>query len=509
MGYLALGLISAATSLAVTSADADTLLQCSNIAPPNNVQFEQPPQWQTTETLPRYCQVRGTISERIRFEMRLPAQWNGRFMMAGCGGFCGELLPDKPGYSNTINEALKRGYAAISHDAGHQAKSWQVSWAYDDPEALEIWAHKVIPLVHAAGLALVDNLYQQAPNYSYFSGCSNGGRLGLIAAQRYPDLFDGIAAGGPILNLSETAGLWGNWVLQHAGSADAPLLEKSEVQWVKKAVMQHCDATDGQRDGVISAPRSCSFDFNRLRCPADQADHTNCLSNAQATMLNTLYGGVKTSDGTRVAATMEYGSEHYADIWIFGSPEQPAWGAAASQGYRQLLSMELLGKETTTAISTQQMLDWIANANLPALTDAVNPNLSALKQHDTKLMIYQGWADPLIIPQPVINYYQQAIAATGDLEQLQQNARLFMLPGWGHCWERPAEAPDQFDPLHVLEQWVEQDQAPDAVIATQRNGEAIERSRPICAYPKVAQLIPDSDPKVASSYQCVSSEAPE
>lgn len=480
-------------------------LQCEDITAPAEVTFAQPPKWQTTDALPKYCQVRGRIADRIRFEMRLPEDWNGRFMMAGCGGFCGELLPDKSGHSNAINEALKRGYAAISHDAGHQAKSWQVNWAYEDAEALEIWAHKVIPMVRNLGVELVNAVYQQAPNYSYFSGCSNGGRLGLIAAQRYPQLFDGIAAGGPILNLSETAGLWGNWVLQHAAAADAPLLTAVEVEWLKNQVLQQCDGHDDQTDGIISAPQQCHFDFSSLQCTSEQ-EPSNCLSAEQTNMLTTLYSGVKNAKGEVVAGSMEFGSEHYADIWIFGTPERPAWGAAASQGYRQLLSMELFERETANAVSTQTMLDWLDQAALPQLTDAVEPTLAGLQQHATKLMIYQGWADPLIIPQPVIDYYQQALASTDDNEALQEHARLFMLPGWGHCWERPAEAPDQFDPLQVLEQWVEQDQAPDAFIATQKHGETVVRSRPICAYPKVAQLQVDSDPNLASSYQCVSPE---
>src|SRR5690606_21482837 len=118
---------------------------------PENVTLEAQPSWRLGAGLPRFCKVRGKIAKRIRVEMRLPADWNGRFMMAGCGGFCGELLPDKSGHSNTINEALKRGYAAISHDSGHQAKSWQTEWAYQDQEALEIWSHKVLPLVSEVG----------------------------------------------------------------------------------------------------------------------------------------------------------------------------------------------------------------------------------------------------------------------------------------------------------------------------------------------------------------------
>ena len=185
---------------------------CSSLPAPEGVVFSVAPAWVESGELPTYCRVSGSIDGRVNFEMRLPETWSGRFLMAGCGGFCGELLPDKPGHSNAINEALKRGYAGISHDSGHQAKSWETHWA-TDPEALALWAHKILPVVAGVGTQLATSLYGQSPRYKYFSGCSNGGRLGLQAAQRYPELFDGIAAGAGIFELSGIAGLWGNWLI--------------------------------------------------------------------------------------------------------------------------------------------------------------------------------------------------------------------------------------------------------------------------------------------------------
>ncbi|MGI9229947.1 MAG: tannase/feruloyl esterase family alpha/beta hydrolase [Gammaproteobacteria bacterium] len=475
---------------------------CSGIKVPSRVTLEASPSWQQFETLPRYCRVRGTIAERIQFEMRLPEEWNGRFMMAGCGGYCGTLLPDKPGHSNSINEALKRGYAAISHDSGHQADSWEVDWAYDDTEALELWAHKVLPLVAGVGIELTEAMYNESPDYRYFSGCSNGGRLGLMAAQRYPDLFDGIAAGAPILDLSGTAGLWGNWMIDQTGAEKSVVLPTEKVAFVKEVVMAQCDAIDGQSDGIINDPHACSVDFTDFQC-SDGEMSDSCLTEQQSNMLNSLYGGVRNNKGEVVNPALLFGSEHYADIWHFGSIEMPAWGVRASQGYRQLLSNDLYGKETPLTISTDEMEDWIERSSIPALTDAPDSDLSGLRKADTKLMIYQGWSDPLIIPDPVINYYEQAIEHGGNLDKLKENARLFMLPGWGHCWERAAEAPDQFNPLQVLEPWVEQGEAPESFVAEQHNeqGEVV-RSRPICAYPQVARYQSGRSPARAESYQC-------
>ena len=167
------------------------------------------------EDLPDFCQVEGRIAQQIDFVLRLPArEWNGKFAVAGCGGFCGGLHPDKPGYSNSINEALKDGYAAITTDGGHRAPSWDTNWAIGNPAALALYAGEWMPLAVDAGRTLIERYYLKSPHRTYVSGCSNGGRLGMYAAQRYPGLFDGIAAGGGIFDLTGNSGVHGLWLLQ-------------------------------------------------------------------------------------------------------------------------------------------------------------------------------------------------------------------------------------------------------------------------------------------------------
>jgi hypothetical protein len=249
-------------SLGYTQADTDissAAALCAKLQPAADVKLRESPRWIDKGSLPAHCEVRGIKANKVEFLMRLPTPWNGRFMMAGCGGFCGELLPDKPGYSNSINEAVKRGYAAIAHDGGHKAASWDTDWAAD-AEALDIWAYRILPLMVDVGLDLTRQTYGKDPDYKYFSGCSNGGRLGLIAAQRYPHLFDGIAAGASILDLSGTAGLWGNWLISNAYRENALLLDASIQSRLKKIVLQQCDVKDGRADGMISEPRSCDID---------------------------------------------------------------------------------------------------------------------------------------------------------------------------------------------------------------------------------------------------------
>ncbi len=475
---------------------------CAGLAAPAGVVFAAGPDWIEAAELPRYCRVRGTIQGRVQFEMRLPAQWNGRFLMAGCGGFCGALIPDKPGHSNAINEALKRGYAAISHDGGHQAKSWETHWA-SDAEALELWAHKVLPVVTRAGTALATSLYGKPPRYKYFSGCSNGGRLGMQAAQRYPELFDGIAAGASIFDLSGTAGLWGNWLIVNNQQGMESRFPRAKVPLIRQWVMARCDALDGLTDGIIDDPRRCSIDFTEATCPSDNPATDQCLTGPEAEVLNTLYGGVKNGAGETVYPTVVYGSEQYADRWLFGADGEPAWGVRASASYRQLLAYDLEEDDHPAGFSTDRMLAWIRRSTVPALSDAANPDLSGLRRAGTRLLIYQGWSDPLIIPEPIIDYYKSAVEAAGGLALLQENARLFMVPGWGHCWEKRANAPDSFDPLLALERWVEQGHAPEYIVAKQEaTAGRGQRSRPVCSYPATARLKPGGDPDQYTSYHC-------
>jgi feruloyl esterase len=398
---------------------------------------------------------------------------------------------------------LKRGYAAISHDSGHQAKSWETHWARDR-EALDLWAHKVLPVVAGVGNSLIVSLYGEPAHHRYFSGCSNGGRLGLMAAQRYPDLFDGIAAGGSIFDLSGIAGLWGNWLITQTHGDEDFLFPPDKVPLIKELVMRQCDDADGQKDSIISDPRACRIDFGAVRCADDSVAADNCLSALEVEVLERLYGGVQNGDGKIIYPSAPYGSEHYSDIWLFGTNLSPAWGVLASAGYRGMLASDLAEDDIPQGLATDRMVDWISRSSIPALTDATDSDLSGLREAGGKLLIYQGWSDPLIIPEPIVGYYEQAIEAAGGLEELQTYARLLMVPGLGHCWERPALAPDDFDPLQVLEQWVEDGLTPDYIIASQRGPEGeVLRSRRVCAYPATAQLVDIENPDSQENYLCV------
>lgn len=452
---------------AATSSTA-TAASCAAAVAPAGVVFDDSPRWQATSRLPPHCEIRGLAAGKIRFVMRLPAAWEGRFLLAGCGGFCGELQPDKEGLGNAINVAVRRGYAAISHDGGHQAASWETSWA-EDAEALEIWAHKVLPLMTQAGVDIAKSVYGIAPRYKYFSGCSNGGRLGMMAAQRYPGLFDGIAAGASIFDLSGTAGLWGAWMTQQTLPEGKPVIAPERWAVVHRKVLQRCDALDGQRDGRIDTPRACTVDFSTFTSGDEP------LTAAEASALTALYGGVRDASGAMIYPALELGSEFFGDIWLGGSEARAAWGTLASRGYRQMLARSLGHSPGDVPADVDAVRDMIARSPVPAITDAVDTDLAAHARSGSKLLIYHGLADPLIIPRPLENYYATAAERAGGLAALRQHTRLFMIPGWGHCWERPATAGDDFDPLAAVEAWVERGQAPDSLPLRSRDGQRVEQ----------------------------------
>ena len=255
-----------AASLPLVEIITATNESCADVIVPKDVVLTSPPVWKNLPDLPKFCQIRGQIEGNTLFELRLPKQWNGRFLMAGCGGCCGSLLPDKKGHSNSINEALKNGFAAISHNGGHQGASSKTQWAFNNPELLTLFAHKILPQVTKIGVAITESLYHKAPHHRYFSGCSNGGRLGMMAAQRYPYLFDGIAAGSSIFDLSGNAGLWGNWLVEQTQPKDKPLFDRNKTAFLEKIVLKQCDPLDGEQDGVIADPQACKVDLNQYQC---------------------------------------------------------------------------------------------------------------------------------------------------------------------------------------------------------------------------------------------------
>lgn len=264
--------------------------------------------------LPAHCRVLGYVRPAINFEVRLPvAGWNGKFYMVGCGGFCGQVLSERPNFTNAMNYGLRRGYAAATTDAGHWGSSaTDARFAWNNRLAEIDWGTRSIPEVTRVSRALVAAYYRRRAERSYFAGCSTGGRQGLMEAQRYPDDFDGIIAGSPALDETQLAGTFLAWTGRANMDAEGRrILDPAKVPLISRAVSAACDPADGLRDGLVSNPRACRFDPAVLQC-REGSDPAQCLSGAEVGVLRAWYQGPRDSAGRQLyPGGIPLGSEPY------------------------------------------------------------------------------------------------------------------------------------------------------------------------------------------------------
>lgn len=485
----------------------DTESTCHRFADnlPVDVVLTAPPKVVDMKGLPRFCQLVGKMQGYVGFETRLPLEnWNGKFLMAGCGGNCGGVFADKPGYSNSINYAVARGFAATAHDGGHTGEASDTSYAIADVKAFEYWTYDSIPAVAQLSKAIVARFYGKASSYNYFAGCSNGGRMGFITAQRYPDLFDGIAAGASIIDFTGNSGLYGGWMVQHTQHSDgSKIFDAKNINKLRLEVIKQCDSLDGVKDGVISHPPACKLNFAPLACKNSEM---GCFNDSQISHVKALYEGIKDSNGKPLFVGTPYGSEHLWEFWFIGNDKQIGWGAQASQGFQNLYYQQPVGHQVNIhGIDLASHAREIKQGKLAQLGNALNPDLSDLTQNKTKFLIYHGLSDPLIPAQRTVQYFDKAMAQSDDKAAFNDNIRMFLVPGQGHCWEAKGTSPNIFDPLAVLEKWVEKGKTPYKIVTYEDKVEKGSNTRLLCSYPKKAHFIGENgkgDIKSHKSYQC-------
>ena len=461
--------------------------------------------------LPDYCRVRAAVLPEINFELRMPLNdWNGKFYMAGCGGFCGKVLADRPGYSNAINVALVRNYAAVTSDAGHWAPHGADGvWAYNNRSAEIDYSYRVIPEVARVSKAIIAAFYGADESHSYFSGCSNGGRMGALAIQRYPDLFDGVLVGAPALDW-RTLAMYSSWVMKANMDENGKLIfDYRKTALLSRAVMAHCDASDGLVDGQITDPRQCDFDPSVLQCPDKKSysgeNGLECLTKSEVQIVEKWYGGLPNTHGADWPYKIPLGSEPYWPRWLTPKPGRPGAFYLFGDALHKYIIRE---QDPGPGYSPVDMdldrypveLDYMRE-----LYRADNPDLSTFRDAGGKAIFYQGWADPAAVPEMTIGYYEDAREKMGGQSETDNFLRLFMIPGAGHCWESPHPVPDIFNPIEVLENWVEEGVAPARIDAKQHDeaGNTI-RSRPLCSYPGIASYKGSGNIDEASNFSCQS-----
>ncbi|MES2603502.1 MAG: DUF6351 family protein [Pseudomonadota bacterium] len=450
-------------------------------------------------TLPAHCHIEGEIDRRtgadgksyaLRFAVNLPDNWNGRYLFQGGGGLNGSLGEPLGAAASGGQSALDRGFAVVSTDSGHEGSVFDGSFMADQEAALNFYFLGNMRVAQATK-PLVSQYYSGEINHSYFVGCSTGGREGMIMAQRYPYLFDGIVSGAPAIRtgLSNLALRWINVQFNQAAPKDAngeplPAYSADEKTLIINGLKKSCDALDGAEDGLVFNVAACKFDPQTIACKAGD-NSASCLAPEKATALATALAGPVDSRGVQVYSRhqLDTGSADPGFIpGILGGGTPPE-GAPSGKMMSQDVDAE-----------------FIAASNInTAIGDSVSTNVSSFAADGGKHIFYHGMADPWFSAIDTLTYYENMAAANGGLQTVDQWSRLFMVPGMGHCQGGTATL-DNFDMLTPIIEWVENDKAPASVLATGNSMPGV--SRPLCPYPQHPHYDGSGDSKAAENFSC-------
>jgi Tannase and feruloyl esterase len=452
---------------------------------------------------PAFCQVDGHVAvpgNEVNIRVGLPQRWNGKFYFSGVGGLGGQM--------GALTAGLARGYASASTDTGHLASD--PSWGSNRAKELD-YGHRGTHVTAVAGKELTAAFYGRPPLHAYFNGCSNGGRQALMEVQRYPSDFDGIIAGDPATGTPMQAGR--ALVFQKLLASAESYLPNEKIEMLSKATLAACDAVDGLKDGLVSDPPRCTFKPESLKCKG--ADGPNCLTAPQLDVVKQIYDGARLPSGEVYAYGFPLGHEGSASGWRAwttgtvpptGQPDGtfnfttnlPSGFALSEQNFR-FLALD----------DDDPYFNWRVfrlDRDLPRMkimTDILSPldpDLRPFKGRNGRLLMYHGWSDPAISAYGTIDYYDKVGKVVGGQKDLESFARLYLVPGMHHCSGGPG--PNEFDMLTVLENWVEHNVAPAAVVATHKTNGTVDRTRPLCPHPQVARYSGTGSVDEAANFRC-------
>ncbi len=466
------------------------------------------------KNLPPFCRVQGvskpSSSSDIRFEVWLPqpALWNRKFLSTGEGGFAGQLNYQRNGNDGALDEILRRGYATASTDTGHRSTDqW---WAIGDAEKAADYLYRAKHVTTVAAKAIVAAYYGQPASHSYFSSCSNGGRQGLIEAQRYPDDFDGLIIGAPwnYQSHSNAGFIWDAKALAAPGAR----IPEAKLPAITAAVVAACDKDDGLADGLITDPSRCHFDPKALICKG--ADGNDCLTPPQATALQMIYDGPKNPrTGESIFPGFARGSE---SGWT--GMVRPTTAASGLLVYFSNIVYQNREWDLQAFNFDSDMTH--ADRTVGQLGNATSTDYSAAIRRGVKIIQYHGWNDQTLQPAYSPQYYEQVAKANGGLEKTQEFYRLFMVPGLAHCsggigasnfggvgQQLPPVRDAAHDLVTALENWVERGVPPAQFIGTKFTDNepatrTVKFTRPICLYPAVPRYKGTGDPNDAANFAC-------
>lgn len=439
----------------------------------------------TTGAAP-YCEVRGTIAPANTIVMRLPVNgWTQRYVQTGCGGLCGSANINY-GQASACPVVEDGTVASATTDMGHQGQN-DGSWALNNPQAQIDFAYRGVHVTAQVAKAVIARFYGKRPAYSYFTGCSDGGREALMEAQRYPDDFDGIAAGAPANNMVVQNTFHHAWnVLTNKDEDGNYILLADKLPLIHQAVLDACDALDGLTDGLLDDPRRCDFDPKTLICPSGQ-EASACLSADQAAVVQRLHDGATDAKGLRLepAISHEWGSELEWTLFVPTAQGQ----TVASENFVTSFARYLAYTNAPNPEFQLSDLDFTVESfwrtvQSSSYLAAMDPDLGAFAKSGGKLLLWHGWNDQHISPQGTLAYYD-ALRKTMGVKTADRFAKLYLFPGVAHCGG--GAGPNTFDVLTPVMAWAESATKPGRIVASNITNGTVTRTRPVYPYPKAAR----------------------
>ena len=450
-----------------------------------------------------FCNVTFTYThpgqnDSILVWLALPKTWNGRFQGVGGGGWA-------TGYPTQMVPAISQGYAAVSTDGGHDGANQPTAdpWALVSPGnadlyALQNFASVALNDMTVLGKQLTEAYYGKAISKSYWSGCSTGGRQGLMMAQRYPDAYDGIIAAAPAHNWGELIPgfFWPQWVMKQIGYFPP----QCELEAITAAAISACDELDGIKDGVIGLTGLCDFDPKTIvGQPYACGTVTGTISEEAAIIANATWTGSVSAKGklqwpgitpgTSLSARANTTCDDYGRNCT-GLP------FTVSTDWLRLF----VEKDPTFDPYSYTHVEWdrAVHASVQQYESIIgtsDPDLSEFKSAGGKMITWHGTADQAIPFNHTVKYYDRVLGLDANINDFY---RFYSAPGVEHCAGGLGAQPT--DPLAELVAWVENGEVPQT-LAANRAFNGTNWLRELCLYP-LASIYKGGDPAVASSYQC-------
>ncbi len=513
-------LVTVSAKLAAASPTIPATMTCSALAtlpslvtiPGNPTSIDTATDVAASGSNPEYCDIKGMIAPQTHFEMKLPDKtWQGRYLQNGCGGYCGAVSAQS--FPQPCDTELGGDFAMATDDEGHTSDSGIGGaglFAFNSQDLRQEYGYESEHSLAVVAKAIIKDFYGVGPNYSYFDGCSDGGREAMEVAERYPTDFNGIIAGAPEIIAGPLNAELQTWDYKvNVGPNGNAILTSAQMTLLHNAVITACQGDDGvPGDGIITDPRDCNFSPQSLVC--QNGATTGCLTPEQAQVAEEIYQGPVDPQGRHLyPGGLTLGSE---SSWAgFQIPVQPStapvpatnalvYGGLSLPYLRFMLNAPgKLGPDP----SQWQFTDQGFRSMFPAanVQDAMSTDLSAFRRHGGKLIIWQGWADQAIPTYGTVDYYEDLAQRNGGYTSAQNFARMFLFPTVAHCGGGYASS--SFDLVYPMVQWVENGTAPSQITATDTVNSATV-TRPVYPYPEVPQYNGNNEPtNEASSFHPV------